>query len=73
MIILYPHDSLNTSKGVVQNKELNFCTIAEIKCELKKKTNVIDVQRISIKQDQIINTNTCLNIQQTNTTSRNKN
>ena len=54
----YPHERLNTSKGVIRNGELSLCSIMEIKNELKKQ-NVIDVKRITIKkQNEIIETNT---------------
>ena len=54
----YPHEGLNTSKGVIRNGELSLCSIMEIKNELKKQ-NVIDVKRITIKkQNEIIETNT---------------
>ena len=54
----YPHERLNTSKGVIRNGELSLCSITEIKNELKKQ-NVIDVKRITIKkQNEIIETNT---------------
>ena len=45
----YPHERLNTSKGVIRNGELSLCSITEIKNELKKQ-NVIDVKRITIKK-----------------------
>ena len=32
----YPHQRLNTSKGVIKNGELSLCSIMEIKNELKK-------------------------------------
>ena len=54
----YPHERLNTSKGVIRNGELSLCSIMEIKNELKKQ-NVIDAKRITIKkQNEIIETNT---------------
>ena len=54
----YPHERLNTSKGVIRNGELSLCSIMEIKNELKKQ-NVINVKRITIKkQNEIIETNT---------------
>ena len=54
----YPHERLNTSKGVIRNGELSLCSIMEIKNELKKQS-VIDVKRITIKkQNEIIETNT---------------
>ena len=57
-IKVYPHERLNTSKGVIRNGELSLCSITEIKNELKKQ-NVIDVKRITIKkQNEIIETNT---------------
>ena len=33
---IYPHKSLNISKGVVRCKELSLCPIEEIKKEMKK-------------------------------------
>ena len=54
----YPHERLNTSKGVIRNGELSLCSIMEINNELKKR-NVINVKRITIKkQNEIIETNT---------------
>ena len=55
----YSHERLNTSKGVIRYGELSLCSIMEIKNELKKKQNIIDVKRITIKkQNEIIETNT---------------
>ena len=31
----YPHEKLNTSRGVVKNKELSLCSIIEIKNEME--------------------------------------
>ena len=54
----YPHQTLNSSKGVVRCRQLSLCTLDEIKSNLKQQ-GVSDVRRISIKRnDQIINTNT---------------
>ena len=54
----FPHNSLNTSKGVVRSSELSLCTLDEIKTYLQSQ-GVSDIKRISIKRDgEIINTNT---------------
>ena len=54
----FPHNSLNTSKGVVRSSELSLCTLDEIKTYLQSQ-GVSNVKRISIKRDgEIINTNT---------------
>lgn len=54
----YPHPTLNSSKGVIRNKELSLCTTDEILNELKNQ-GVTNVKRISIKKnDEVIYTNT---------------
>ena len=47
-MIAYPHQNLNTSKGVVRSQELSLCPLEEIKKELKSQ-GVTDVKRVSIK------------------------
>ena len=55
---IYPHKSLNISKGVVRSKELSLCTIEEIKKEMKKQ-GVTEVKRVTIKKGgKLIETNT---------------
>ena len=46
----YPHNSLNSSKGVVRSPDLSLCTLDEIKSNLCKQ-GVIDAKRISIKRN----------------------
>lgn len=54
----YPHQSLNTSRGVIKSPDLAACSLEEIKKQTKK-NNVIDVTRITIKRnDQTVNTHT---------------
>ena len=55
----YPHNSLNTCKGVVKSHELSLCTLDEIKINLKNQ-NVTDVRRIQIRKNngEKIDTNT---------------
>ena len=45
----YPHNSLNTCKGVVKSHELSLCTLDEIKTNLKDQ-NVTEIWRIQIKK-----------------------
>ena len=53
----YPHNSLNSSKGVVRSPDL-FCTYDKIKSNLRKQ-GVTDAKQMSIKRNnQIISTNT---------------
>ena len=57
-IKIYPHKTLNSSKGVIRNRELSQCSREEILAELKKQ-GVTDIKRITIKKDnQTIQTNT---------------
>ena len=57
-IIAYPHQNLNTSKGVVRSQELSLGPLEEIKKELKPQ-GVTDVERVLIKRDnKIIHANT---------------
>ena len=54
----YPHEKLNSSKGVVRSRELPLCTLEEVKTELKSQ-GVIDARRISIRREgKVIETNT---------------
>ena len=54
----YPHNSLNTCKGVMKSYKLSLCTLDEIKTNLKDQ-NVTEIRRIQIKKyREIINTNT---------------
>ena len=46
----YPHQTLNSSKGVVKSSELSLCTLDEIKTGLKSQ-GVTDVKRIAIRRD----------------------
>ena len=44
---VYPHKTLNKSKGVVRNAKLSLCSIEEIEKELKnqgggKKNNILE-------------------------------
>ena len=59
----YPHNSLNTFKGVVKSHKLSLCTLDEIKTNLQDQ-NVIEIQRIQIKKTprEIIDTNTYIMI-----------
>ena len=53
----YPHKTLNSSKGVIRNKELSQCSREEILAELKNQ-GVTDIKRITIKKEnQSIQTN----------------
>ena len=45
-----PHKSLNSSKGIIKNPELKYCTETEIHEELKQ-YGVTSVKKISIKRD----------------------
>ena len=57
-IKVYPHNTLNSSKGLVRSPDLTLCTIDEIKNNLCKQ-GVTDAKQISIKRNnQIIPTNT---------------
>ena len=55
----YPHNSLNTCKGVVKSHELSLCTLDEMKTNLQDK-NAMEIRRIQIKKDpgETIDTNT---------------
>ena len=53
----YPHNSLNSSEGVVRCPDLSLCTLDEMKSNLCKQ-GVTDAKQISIKRNQIISTNT---------------
>ena len=56
----YPHNSLNTCKGVIKRHELSLCTLDEIKTNLQDQ-NVMEIQRIQInktKNRETIDTNT---------------
>ena len=37
----YPHERLNSSRGVIKNKDLSLCSLKEIKIELKKKSKML--------------------------------
>ena len=55
---VYPHNTLNSSKGVLRSPDLSLCTLDEIKNNLCKQ-GVTDAKQISIKRNnQIIPTNT---------------
>ena len=57
-IKVYPHNTLNLSKGVVRSPDLSLCTLDEIKNNLRGQ-GVTDAKQISIKRNnQIIPTNT---------------
>ena len=57
-IKVYPHNTLNSSKGVVRSPGLSLCTLDEIKNNLHRQ-GVTDAKQISIKRNnQIIPTNT---------------
>ena len=45
----YLHKTLNSSKGVIRNKELSLCPREEILAELKNQ-GVTDIKRITIKK-----------------------
>ena len=48
---IFPHPSLNSCKGVIRCRELNFCnSLQEIKDSLKQQ-GVTDVRRISVRRD----------------------
>ena len=47
---IYPHNTLNSCKGVVRCKELSLCSIAEIHDGLKSQ-GVTDVKRISVRRN----------------------
>ena len=47
---IYPHKTLNSSKGIVRCKELSLCSISEIEKELKSQ-GVTGVTRISVKRN----------------------
>ena len=48
---IFPHPSLNSCKGVIRCRELNFCnSLQEIKVNLKQQ-GVTDVRRISVRRD----------------------
>ena len=46
---VYPHDRLNTSKGVIRSRELSLATLEEIKIALGKQ-EVIDYKNVSIRR-----------------------
>ena len=46
---IYPHKTLNSSKGIVRCKEMSLCSITEIKDNLKTQ-GVTDVKRISVRR-----------------------
>ena len=46
----YPHKTLNSSKGVIRNKELSQCSREEILAELGNQ-GVTDIKRITIKKE----------------------
>ena len=57
-IKVYPHNILNSWKGVVKSPDLSLCTLDEIKNNLRKR-GITDAKQISIKRNnQIITTNT---------------
>lgn len=57
---VYPHPTLNSSRGVIRCKELSVCSLEVIKEELADQ-GVTDVKRISIKRNgEVIQTNTYL-------------
>ena len=57
-IKVYPHNTRNSSKGVVRSPDLSLCTLDEIKNNLHKQ-GTTDAKQISIKRNnQIIPTNT---------------
>ena len=54
----YPHNSLNSSKGVMRSPDLSLCPLDEIKRNLRKH-GVTDAKQISIKRKNLtISTNT---------------
>ena len=54
----YPHEKLNTSKGVIRSRELAWATEEERASALEKK-GVIDIRRISIRKgEERVQTNT---------------
>jgi len=54
-VSVYPHSSLNFTKGVTKCHQLNFCTKQEIFTELYDQ-HVIDCRRVSIQRnDETIN------------------
>ena len=57
-INVYPHKTLNKSKGVVRSAELSLYSIEEIEKELKKQ-GILEAKRItSWRNNQSIKTNT---------------
>ena len=57
-IEVYPHNTLNSSKGVVRSPDLSLCTLDEIRNNLRGQ-GVTDAKQISIKRNnQIIPTHT---------------
>ena len=55
----YPHNSLNTCKGVLKSHEFSLCTLDEIKTNLQDQ-NLMEIQRIQVrrKTGETIDTNT---------------
>ena len=53
----YPHKTLNSSKGVIRNKELSQCSREEILAELKNQ-GINDIKRIYHQKRKPNNTNT---------------
>ena len=72
-IEMYPHKTLNSTKGVIRKKELSWCSMEEISAKLIKQ-GITDIKRITLKKENhTMQTNTyIINLQLTYNSPKNK-